>query len=131
MFFTVDPVRAVHVKYAYLYACELMRVNLTHLEQQVICLHCGLVGLGKPVGFAKIAEWFGLSDGYEAECVYLSAVVKLREAIPGSALENWITGYRRTYHPNSRAEFRVDPMMPVPVWDGRGRLDVRRDAVTF
>ena len=122
MFVSLDPVRAVHTKYAYAYAVELLLTQLTHTERQVVYLHCGLVGNGKPIGFPKIAEWFSLGSPFEAERIYVEAIVKIRCAIPGSALENWIVSYRRAYHFSPMLGLDVSPYMPVPVWDGRAAL---------
>ena len=122
MFVSLDPVRATHLKYAFRYALELMETELGRVERQVVYLHCGLAGNGRSIGFGKIAEWFSLPSASAAEAEYVRAVVKLRAAIPGSRLENWISAYRRAYKPLSRADFRVDPYMPVPVWDGREPL---------
>ncbi len=125
MYVCINPVRAVHVKYAFAHAMELLREHLTPVEQQVVSLHCGIGVGGRPMGFDALARLFSLGPASEAERTYLEAIVKLRSAIPGSRLENWVVCYRRAYHSSAQLELRVDPFMPVPVWDGRAPLPVK------
>ena len=112
-----NPTGIIYHKYTVRYLLELMHLTLSPLEKRLVLLHCGMETGSRPVSFAKLAEVFHLSSAGEAEAIYRQAIARTREAIPGSALENWLVSYQMAYHP----EWNHTPVFsgrPIPVWAG-------------
>lgn len=114
---TYNPIRATHIKYVLKYLRELMRAELSPMEDQVVMLHCGMYTGNRPVSFKTLAELFRLEGPEHAEEIYRQAVIKTRRAIPDSRLEEWIMCYHLAHYPERSPVFRINPLMPVPVWE--------------
>ena len=115
MMITQDPRALVYRKYALKYVQELMGETLNPAEDAVVLLHCGIL-TGDPVDFSEIAKLLQLYSAEKAEELYYQAVRKIRMAIPGSRLENWLIGYRVAYYPQRKDFIHIDPDMPIPKW---------------
>lgn len=112
---TYDPRPAVYQKYAVHYLLILMREVLEVNEEQAVLLHCGMC-TGDPVSFPQIARLLALPSAGEAEALYCRAIRRIRLAVPGSRLENWIRSYRLTYHPRRDPDFYLSPDLPILFW---------------
>ena len=112
-----NPTGIIYHKSAVRYLRELMHANLSPLEEQLVLLHCGMEAARCPMSFAALAELFHLDSAGEAETRYREAIAKTREAIPGSALENWLLSYQMAYHPE-RDYIPDFAGRPIPVWTG-------------
>lgn len=110
-----DPRGVVYIKYALKYLRELMCEILEPAEEAIILLHCGIY-TGSPVSFLEAAGMLQLSSADESEELYCRAVRKVKAAIPGSRLEDWIIGYHLAYYSQRRKEIYIDPNAPIPRW---------------
>lgn len=114
---SANPRHLCHVHQMFLYAVALMDEVLTDREKQIVLLHCGLGPTKSVVGFSQLAGLFSLKDSATAKEAYQRAVIKTRQAIPGSAFEHWVVTYDQVYCLSQRTVLQIDPTAPVPDWD--------------
>lgn len=114
---SANPRHLCHVHQMFVYIVALMDEVLTDQEKQVILLHCGLGPTKSVVGFSRLAGLFSLKDSAAAKKVYQRAVIKTRQAIPGSAFERWVVTYGQVYCLSMHTALQIDPTAPVPDWD--------------
>ncbi len=116
---SANPRHLCHVHQMFLYAVALMDEVLTDREKQIVLLHCGLGPMGRVVGFSRLAGLFSLKDSAAAKEAYQRAIIKTRQAIPGSAFEHWVVAYNQVYRLSQRAALQIDSTAPIPDWDNQ------------
>ena len=58
-------------------------------EHELVLMHCGF-GFEESIGFRELADYFKIDAPEFAKQCYDEAIQKVREAISGSELEDWI-----------------------------------------
>lgn len=74
------------------YLTKLIKKCLLKNEVRLIYWHCGIASK-YPMEFYDLAYRLHYKDAESVERKYNQCVQKVRKAIPGSELENWISNY--------------------------------------
>lgn len=104
---SIDPAQLVYRKYILEHLLVLMEETLSQRERRLILMHCGMGEADFPMTFDELATAFNLGSSSAAESLFQLSIERLREAIPGSELENWIVNYKMVYRPTQAAKIHI------------------------